>query len=92
MIDAGKVDLLGVAIDAVDYDAAIDRILTAAEAGRPYGVSALAVHGVMTGHDDPEHRARLNALDLVTPDGQPVRWAIARSITPACPIASTDPD
>lgn len=76
MIDAGKVDLLGVAIDAVDYEAAIDRILTAAEAGRPYGVSALAVHGVMTGHDDPEHRARLNSLDLVTPDGQPVRWAI----------------
>lgn len=76
MIDAGKVDLLGVAVDAVDYDAAIERIVSAAVAGEPYGVSALAVHGVMTGHDDAEHRVRLNALDLVTPDGQPVRWAL----------------
>jgi exopolysaccharide biosynthesis WecB/TagA/CpsF family protein len=30
----------------------------------------------MTGVDDPEHLARLNAFDLVTPDGQPVRWAM----------------
>jgi exopolysaccharide biosynthesis WecB/TagA/CpsF family protein len=30
----------------------------------------------MTGVDDPEHRYRLNHLDLVTPDGQPVRWAL----------------
>lgn len=76
MIDRGRFDLLGVTIDAVDYDAAIERILSAARAGEPYGVSALAVHGVMTGHDDPEQRARLNSLDLVTPDGQPVRWAL----------------
>jgi len=76
VIDAGKVDLLGVSIDAVDYDAAIERIVTAAVDGVPYGVSALAVHGVMTGHDDPDQRERLNSLDLVTPDGQPVRWAI----------------
>lgn len=76
MIDAGKVDLLGVAIDAVDYEAAIDRVISAAVAGEPLGVSALAVHGVMTGHDDAEHRARLNSLGLVTPDGQPVRWAL----------------
>src|SRR5687767_2880451 len=39
-------------------------------------VSALAVHGVMTGVLDPEHRYRLNHLDLVVPDGQPVRWAL----------------
>jgi exopolysaccharide biosynthesis WecB/TagA/CpsF family protein len=25
---------------------------------------------------DPEHNARLNSFDLVTPDGQPVRWAL----------------
>jgi len=76
VIDSGKVDLLGVAIDAVDYEAAIQRIVTAATAGEAYGVSALAVHGVMTGHDDAGHRTRLNGLDLVTPDGQPVRWAL----------------
>ncbi len=76
MIDGGKVSVAGVLVDAVDYEAAVDRIITAAADGRAYGVSALAVHGVMTGVDDPEHLARLNALDLVTPDGQPVRWAM----------------
>lgn len=76
MIDAGKVDVLGVDVDAVDYEAATARIIAAAHDRRPYGVSALAVHGVMTGVDDAEHRSRLNALDLVTPDGQPVRWAM----------------
>ena len=49
MIDAGKRLLLGVRLDAVDYDGALSRILAAARAGQPLGVSALAVHGVMTG-------------------------------------------
>ena len=30
----------------------------------------------MTGVDDPAHASRLNGFDLVTPDGQPVRWAM----------------
>lgn len=76
MIDRGKRSLLGVDIDAVDYDAAIERIMTAALEERAYSVSALAVHGVMTGVQDPQHRHRLNALDMVTPDGQPVRWGL----------------
>ena len=76
MIDQGKVGVVGINIDVVDYEGAVRRIVEAAKDGRPYGVSALAVHGVMEGHDDPEHAARLNALHLVTPDGQPVRWAM----------------
>lgn len=76
MIDSGKVDVIGVQVDAVDYEAAVARIIAAAEDGRPYRVSALAVHGVMTGVDDAEHLTRLNSFDLVTPDGQPVRWAM----------------
>lgn len=76
MRDEGRHPVAGVAIDAVDYDVALSRILDAARDRRFLGVSALAVHGVMTGHDDPEHRARLSALDLVVPDGQPVRWAL----------------
>lgn len=76
MIDLGKKNLLGVLVDAVDYEGAADRIVNAAAAGMPYGATALAVHGVMTGVRDPVHRYRLNALDLVTPDGQPVRWGL----------------
>jgi exopolysaccharide biosynthesis WecB/TagA/CpsF family protein len=76
MIDLGKKTLLGVGIDAVDYEAAVERIVTAAKERRPYTVSALAVHGVMTGVLERAHRHRLNRFDLVAPDGQPVRWAL----------------
>lgn len=76
MINVGKRNVLGVLIDAVDYDGAMEQITTAARERRPFAVSALAVHGVMIGHADQEHRARLNSLDLVVPDGQPVRWAL----------------
>ena len=76
VIDCGKANVLGVMVDALDYEAAVDRVLTAARARRPYSCTALAVHGVMTGVLDPEQRYRLNAMDLLTPDGQPVRWAL----------------
>ena len=76
MIDRGKQNLLGVLIDAVDYAAAVERIISAAHAQQKLTVSALAVHGVMTGVLDAQHRYRLNHLDLVVPDGQPVRWAL----------------
>ncbi len=76
MIDRGKHNVLGVGIDAVDYDGAVARVLHAAREQRPLAVSALAVHGVMTGALDSAHRYRLNKLDMVCPDGQPVRWAL----------------
>lgn len=76
MIDEGKRNVLGVLVDVVDYDAATDRVLAAAHEGRPLALTALAVHGVMTGVVDKAHGARLNSFDLATPDGQPVRWAL----------------
>jgi N-acetylglucosaminyldiphosphoundecaprenol N-acetyl-beta-D-mannosaminyltransferase len=76
MIDRGKKNILGILVDAVDYEAAITKIMTAANANTGMTVSALAVHGVMTGIFDPTQRYRLNHLDLVVPDGQPVRWAL----------------
>ncbi|MBZ0316409.1 MAG: WecB/TagA/CpsF family glycosyltransferase [Anaerolineae bacterium] len=76
MIDHGKYNVLGVEINAIDYAAAVERIISAARTQQPLTVTALAVHGVMTGVLDKTHRYRLNRLDLVTPDGQPVRWAL----------------
>jgi len=76
MIDLGKGNVLGVGIDAVDYDAAVARIVAAAQAGRPLTVSATSVHGVLLGALDAEHRRRMNGFDLLVPDGQPVRWAL----------------
>lgn len=76
MIDHGKHSVLGVLVDAVDYESAVSRVIRAGQARQPLAVSALAVHGVMTGVQSDEHRHRLNHLDLIVPDGQPVRWAL----------------
>src|SRR5690242_19306183 len=76
MIDEGKRNVLGVEVSVVDYDSAVHRVMGAAREGRPLAVTALAVHGVMTGVQDRAHGARLNSFDLVTPDGQPVRGAL----------------
>src|SRR5690606_38183321 len=76
MINHGKFPILGVNVHAVDYEYVVSSIVTAACEGKPCSVSALAVHGVMTGFLDPVHSRRLNGLDLVVPDGQPVRWAL----------------
>ena len=76
MINIGKFPILGVNVDAVDYAYTVQAILDAADAGRPLAVSATAVHGVIVGLRTPAHARRLNGLDMVVPDGQPVRWAL----------------
>jgi exopolysaccharide biosynthesis WecB/TagA/CpsF family protein len=60
----------------MDYAGACQAIVTAAAEKRSLTVTALAVHGIMTGVLSAEHRKRLNRLDMVLPDGQPVRWAL----------------
>jgi N-acetylglucosaminyldiphosphoundecaprenol N-acetyl-beta-D-mannosaminyltransferase len=76
MIDKGKHNVLGILVNAIDYEAAVAKIIAAAKASQPCSVSALAVHGIMTGAQDATHRYRLNRFDLIVPDGQPVRWAL----------------
>lgn len=76
MIDAGKRNVLGVQVNVIDYAAATDKVLSAARDRRPLALTALAVHGVMTGVLDRAQGARLNSFDVVTPDGQPVRMAL----------------
>ncbi len=71
-----KKNVLGVLVDAVDYEKAVGTVIESAVEGNPLSVTALAVHGVMTGVRDDSYRAILNTLDLVCPDGQPVRWAL----------------
>jgi exopolysaccharide biosynthesis WecB/TagA/CpsF family protein len=73
-----KRNLLGILVDATTYDDVVDRVFEAARTATGLSVSATAVHGVMEGVHDPEHAARLNEFDVLTPDGQPVRWALNR--------------
>ena len=68
--------VLGVNVSRVDYDTAVAAIIDAAKRGLSFGATALAVHGVMEAHRDPAFAALVNRLHLITPDGQPVRWAL----------------
>ena len=76
MIDFAKKDIIGVHVNAVGYDDAVARIIHAARRRMALGVSALAVHGLMEGAFDPEHRYRLNSLHLVVPDGTGILWGL----------------
>lgn len=79
VISGGEtLDLFGVGVSATTYDDATWRVLAAARERRSFGLTALATHGLMEAVRDPELRARINRLDVVTPDGQPVRWALNR--------------
>jgi exopolysaccharide biosynthesis WecB/TagA/CpsF family protein len=71
-----KRNILGILIDDASLETATDIVMDAARRCVPLSVSAMAVHGVMEGVLDPEHRYRLNHLDLAVADGQPVRWAL----------------
>ena len=75
-VDHGRHSVLGVNISALNYEAAVQQIIDAAKKQQPLAVSALAVHGLMTGALEPKHRYRLNRFDILAPDGQPVRWGL----------------
>ena len=76
MHSASKRNVIGIFIDAVDYEAAVQFVIRAAEEKRGAAISAVAVHGLMMGVLDREQKFRLNRFDLLAPDGQPVRWAL----------------
>ncbi|MBA3915103.1 MAG: WecB/TagA/CpsF family glycosyltransferase [Acidobacteriales bacterium] len=76
MIHGEKKNVIGIKVDVIDYEGAVEYVIKAAKERRSASISALAVHGVMTGALDREHKHRLNNLDVVLPDGQPVRWAL----------------
>jgi N-acetylglucosaminyldiphosphoundecaprenol N-acetyl-beta-D-mannosaminyltransferase len=71
-----KYDVLGVGITASDYDNCVRAIIGAARNRTPFAVTALAVHGLVAAFSDQTQRFRLREFGLVTPDGQPVRWAL----------------
>jgi len=71
-----SVNVLGVRVSRVDYAGAVEVIIQAARDRRSFGVGALAVHGVMEANRNRAFGAALQQLELLTPDGQPVRWAM----------------
>src|SRR5436309_227996 len=71
-----KADLFGVGVSVTDYGGTVAAILRAARQGTPAVVTCHAVHAIVTASRDPSLRDKVNAFEMVTPDGQPVRWAL----------------
>lgn len=74
--DIPRYDLFGVAVSATTYDQLVPLLIARAQARIPTTVEHMAVHGLMLAASRPVFRECLNALDVVAPDGQPVRWAL----------------
>jgi len=60
----------------VNYQQATQIIIEKAKDRESFGVSALAVHGLIESMLDNELSELINRIDLIVPDGQPVRWAL----------------
>jgi N-acetylglucosaminyldiphosphoundecaprenol N-acetyl-beta-D-mannosaminyltransferase len=71
-------DVLGMPIDVVEWQQAIDRIDAWAQARESRYVCITNVHSVVTGTQDEEFGRILKAADMVTPDGAPVAWMLRR--------------
>jgi exopolysaccharide biosynthesis WecB/TagA/CpsF family protein len=68
--------LFGVPVSVTTYEEAERAVVAAARARRPALVDALAVHVLAEAVWRPEVGRAVKAFELVTPDGQPVRWAL----------------
>jgi N-acetylglucosaminyldiphosphoundecaprenol N-acetyl-beta-D-mannosaminyltransferase len=73
---APRAPIAGVLVSQTTYADATASIIRAAQARVSLVAAATSVHGLTLGAIDPEFGAILNSFDLITPDGQPIRWAL----------------
>lgn len=66
--------ILGTRVDASDYAAATEEMVSWARAGESRYVCVANVHMVMEAYDDPAFRSIVNGADFVTADGMPLVW------------------
>lgn len=66
----------GVQMTPTCYDEVVDTLIGAAKVRQGGSADFGAVHVLASAARDPEFRRIINGLDMVAPDGQPVRWAM----------------
>ncbi len=71
-----KKKLFSVDYSIATYASASDLIIEKALEQKSFGMSALAVHGLIESVKNRSFRECLEKIDLIVPDGQPVRWAL----------------
>jgi len=65
-----------ISVSCATYDSASMSIIEAAKGARSLLAAATSIHGLSLAATDQEFGQQLSSFDLVTPDGQPVRWAL----------------
>lgn len=71
-----KKRLFAIDYSITNYDEASDLIIEKALSHTSFGVGALAVHGLIESVKSKTFENIVNRLDLIVPDGQPVKWAL----------------
>lgn len=71
-----KTILFGIPYASVDYSSATDIIIQNALERKSFGVSALAVHGLMESNRNETIGKHVSRINMVVPDGKPVQWAL----------------
>src|SRR3954469_3350817 len=71
-----KLDVFGVHVSPTSYAEAVDTAIAAARARQSSVIACHAAHAIVTASNNPELRSKVNRFDMITPDGQPVRWAL----------------
>ena len=71
--------LFGIRYAITNYTEACALIIEKAlsdENPKCFAATPLAVHGLIEGYRDETLKAQINKIDLVVPDGQPIKWAL----------------
>jgi N-acetylglucosaminyldiphosphoundecaprenol N-acetyl-beta-D-mannosaminyltransferase len=71
-----RYSIAGIRVSAATYASATRGIIAAARDGRSALVAATSVHGLTLGVKDRVFGRQLDSFDMLTPDGQPVRWGL----------------
>jgi len=69
-------EILGVQVAASNYDEAVEKVVAWAKQRESRAVFFANVHVLMEAFDDVGFRGKLNAADIVNPDGMPLVWAL----------------
>ncbi len=71
-----KFRVYNVLVSATNYQELTEAIISCAKRKRSAIVSCHAVHAIVTASEDSDLCKQVNHFEAVTPDGQPVRWAL----------------
>lgn len=71
-----KYNLFGIKYSATNYNEITDILTEHAKKKDSVGLTALAVHGLIECYYSEELRTKVNKINYIVPDGQPVKWAL----------------